>query len=246
MSARKGRAILGGSFNPPHIGHLRLVVEVYEALGGMIDGVDLMPCARPPHKDITHLLPFDLRAAMLDALVGDTPFLRCNRQESLRDGESYTWMTLQDCRKAAPDTDFYFIMGSVDFAQLPDWFRGLELPALCHFVVAPRGEDTVEAFAATTRAFWPKAEERPCALPGGSCTALTGEGGGSGGLAYFLPLPRLDVSASYLRRLWLAGRSLDYLVPEAALRLLRESRHIVDACWRGAGHSAQRDFRSKS
>ncbi|GFH62729.1 MAG: nicotinate-nucleotide adenylyltransferase [Candidatus Desulfovibrio kirbyi] len=224
---QKGRAILGGSFNPPHIGHLRLAVEVFEVLGGMVDGVDLMPCARPPHKDIAHLLPFNLRADMVDAAVADMPFLRCNRQEVLRDGASYTWSTLRDCRKAAPDTTFYFVLGSPDFTLLPSWHRGNELPSLCHFVIVPRHKDTVKDFVETARSFWPNAKERPSSVPDARCMSLTG-----GGLAYFLSLPRLDVSASYLRNLWLAGRSLKYFVPESALRLLRESARIVDASWR--------------
>ena len=48
---RPGRAILGGSFNPPHVGHLRLAVEAREALSHLVQGVDLVPCAQPPHKN---------------------------------------------------------------------------------------------------------------------------------------------------------------------------------------------------
>ena len=88
---RPGRAILGGSFNPPHVGHLRLAVEAREALGDLVRGVDMVPCAQPPHKKTGHLLPFELRAAMLEAALAPLPWLRCNRLEALRDGPSYTW-----------------------------------------------------------------------------------------------------------------------------------------------------------
>ena len=83
---RPGRAILGGSFTPPHVGHLRLAVEAREALGDLVRGVDMVPCARPPHKKTGHLLPFELRAAMLEAALAPLPWLRCNRLEALRDG----------------------------------------------------------------------------------------------------------------------------------------------------------------
>ena len=58
-----GRALLGGSFNPPHVGHLRLAIEVREALGGLVDMLDLVPCGNPPHKEPDSLLPFALAAA---------------------------------------------------------------------------------------------------------------------------------------------------------------------------------------
>ncbi|MSS28637.1 nicotinate (nicotinamide) nucleotide adenylyltransferase [Desulfovibrio sp. PG-178-WT-4] len=226
---RPGRAILGGSFNPPHVGHLRLAVEAREALGHLVQGVDLVPCAQPPHKKTGNLLPFELRAAMLEAALAPLPQLRCNRLEALRDGPSYTWDTLRAYHAAEPGTDFYFLLGSPDFALLPTWQRGLELPRLCHFVVVPRGDLTPDEFMDMTRALWPTASEHPSALPGGVCMALPG-----GGLAYFLPLPWLAVSASRIRELWLAGRSVDYLVPEAALNLLRTHRQAIAAHWREA------------
>ena len=52
-----GRALLGGSFNPPHIGHLRLAIEVREALGTLVDSLVLVPCGNPPHKRADSLLP---------------------------------------------------------------------------------------------------------------------------------------------------------------------------------------------
>ena len=123
---RPGRAILGGSFNPPHVGHLRLAVEAREALGDLVRGA-----------------------------LAPLPWLRCNRLEALRDGPSYTWDTLQAYRAAEPDTDFYFLLGSPDFALLPTWHRGLELPRLCHFVVVPRGDLTAEEFTDMAGALCP-------------------------------------------------------------------------------------------
>lgn len=224
---RPGRAILGGSFNPPHVGHLRLAVEAGEALGPLVQGVDLVPCARPPHKKNDNLLPFELRAAMLEAALAPLPRLRCNRLEALRDGPSYTWDTLQAYRAAEPEAELYFLLGSPDFALLPTWRRGLELPRLCHFVVAPRGGLTPEEFTDMTRALWPAATPHPSPLPGGHCMALPG-----GGLAHFLPLPWLDVSASRIRELWLAGRNVNHLMPEAALNLLEKHRQDIAAYWR--------------
>ncbi len=228
LAYRPGLAVLGGSFNPPHVGHLRLAVEAREALGGLISRVDLVPSAHPPHKKNQHLLPFELRAAMLEAAAQPLPWLRCNRLESLREGPSYTWDTLRAYHAAEPERKIYFLLGSPDFALLSTWHHGLELPALCDFVVVPRGEQNAEEFMATARALWPQAQAHPPLLPGSVCMALPG-----GGLAHFLPLPWLAVSASRIRELWLAGRSVEYLVPEAALALLQAYRRTALRHWRG-------------
>ena len=221
-----GRAVLGGSFNPPHVGHLRLAIEAREALGDLVQGVDLVPCAVPPHKAQRGMLPFDLRAQMLEACAEGLPWLRCNRIESLRQGPSYTWDTLLAYRQAEPETALYFILGSTDFALLSTWHKGLELPALCNFVVIPRNGHSAADFLSTARGLWPQARQLPPLLPACPCVALPG-----GGVAHFLSVPWLAVSASRVRRLWLAGRNVDFLVPEAALRVLRGHANIVRHHW---------------
>ena len=219
-----GRAILGGSFNPPHIGHLRLAIEARECLGDLVNGVDLVPCAVPPHKDAKGLLPFGLRADMVQACTDTLPWLACNRLEEQRQGPSYTWDTLVTYKAQAPQRPLYFILGNMDFAQLPLWHRGLELPTLCHFVVVAREE--ARPFAAVVREAWPEAQERAPLLPGCPCLALPG-----GGLAHFLPLPRLDVSSSQIRRLWLAGRCVDFLLPEPVLQMLHAHASEIREHW---------------
>jgi nicotinate-nucleotide adenylyltransferase len=225
-SARPGRALLGGTFNPLHIGHLRFAVEAREALGDMVDGVDLTPTVMPPHKESEKLLPFELRASMVKAAAADTPGLRCHYMEALRQGPSYTWDILSAARTQYPDTDFYFLLGMPDFAQLPTWFRGLELPGLCHFVVSPRSGMGAEIFKSLTLRLWPDAREHPPLLRGGMCMALP-----RGGLAHFLPSPALEISASDIRRRWLAGLSIAWLVPSSVQRILEESRHIAQTRW---------------
>ena len=225
-SPRPGRAILGGSFNPPHVGHLRLAIEAREALGDLVQGVDMVPCAVPPHKAQNGMLPFELRARMVEACAASIPWLRCNRAEALRQGPSYTWDTLCAYREAEPQTELYFILGSPDFALLSTWHRGLELPRLCHFVVVPRKGHTAGDFIAAAKALWPTAQQRPPVLPGCECMALLG-----GGLAHFLDVPWLAVSASRVRQLWLAGRNVDFLVPDAALQILLNNAQAVRQHW---------------
>lgn len=222
-----GRGILGGSFNPVHVGHLRLAIEVREALGGLVDGIDLVPAGNPPHKQAESLLPFALRAAMLEAAIAPYPFLACNRMEELASGPSYTWDTLLAYGQRLPGQELYFIMGSADFALLPTWHRGLELPGLCHFVVVPRGGMDVHAFADMVCAIWPAASPHAPVLSEGACMALPG-----GRLAHYLPLPWLAVSASRIRQRLLAGKNIDWLMPEAALELLHSHAKDIDCHWK--------------
>ena len=220
------RALLGGSFNPLHVGHLRLAIEAREALGDLVQGVDMIPCAVPPHKAQSGMLPVELRASMVEACAASIPWLRCNRVEAQRQGPSYTWDTLRACREAEPRTELYFILGSPDFALLSTWHRGLELPSLCNFVVVPRKGHTANDFVAAAQALWSSARQRQPVLPGCVCVCLPG-----GGLAHFLDVPWLAVSASRVRQLWLAGRNVDFLVPDAALQILRNNAQTVRHHW---------------
>ena len=221
-----GRALLGGSFNPPHVGHLRLAIEARDALGDLVQCVDMVPCAVPPHKAQSGMLTFDLRASMVEACAASIPWLRCNRVEAQRQGPSYTWDTLRACREAEPHTELYFILGSPDFALLSTWHRGLELPSLCNFVVVPRKGHSANDFVAAAQALWPSARQRQPMLPGCVCVCLPG-----GGLAHFLDVPWLAVSASRVRQLWLAGRNVDFLVPDAALQILQNNSQTVRQHW---------------
>ena len=221
-----GIGILGGSFNPVHVGHLRLALEVLEAPAAALEYVDLLPCAEPPHKPQEGILPFELRAALLEVAVRHIPRLRVNRLEGLRSGPSYTWDTLTVYAAQYPGQRPLFILGGEDFATLPQWFRGLELPRLADFVVVPRAGAERGAFLRAAAALWPDAREAEAQFPGGARAVLP-----EGGQLLFLPLPRLDISASLIRERWLAGRDIHFLVPDAAVALLHAHRDVVAACW---------------
>ncbi|MDL2272823.1 nicotinate-nicotinamide nucleotide adenylyltransferase, partial [Desulfovibrio sp. OttesenSCG-928-I05] len=89
--------IFGGSFNPPHIGHMRLALEVQEALRP--DRLDFLPTAVSPHKGRRQVLPFTTRARMLEESIKGIPGLAVNPMESERDGPSYTVDTLRIYRE---------------------------------------------------------------------------------------------------------------------------------------------------
>ncbi len=215
--------LLGGSFNPPHIGHLRLAIEVREALS--LDRVDFIPCSVPPHKKAEGLLPFAMRAEMLEEAVKGRPGLAVNCLEGRRSGPSYTFDTLSLLRAEEPETEFFFILGREDFFFLSEWHKGMLLPSLCSFAVIPRGDPDPQSFFDAARSFW--------------SGLIFGENGGLwsavtqwGTMLVFMPLPRLDISASFLRARWLAKRDTSFITPEGVTLILDRSRREIEDIWR--------------
>ncbi len=223
----KPLVLLGGSFNPIHIGHIRLALEIAEHMP--VTRVDLIPSAEPPHKDAQGILPFALRLAMLEASVKDMELLRVNPLESARKGPSYTWHTLQAYRQENPAVPLLFVVGGEDLSALPHWYRGIELPTLANIAMVPRAGNELEFFTQTVKEYWPHAQfsdDAVTATLDGVATAF----GGSTQLLY-MPLPRLDISASAIRQRWLHGKCVRYLMPDAALDMLNDAHDVARACW---------------
>lgn len=248
--------ILGGTFNPVHNGHLRHAVEVGEALG--LERVMLTPCASPPHKSMNELLPFELRVAFLREAVRGLPMLDVSTLEGDLEGPSYTWASLSEWhrRYGAPVAEAdgaggvragdmmpdaaarpYFMMGAESFAALDTWRRGLEMPKLAHLVMVPRGGEERALFRANVRRFWPETVLPEDAGMDGVCDPFQSEtvnlagaiaGGGS---CTFLPVPRLDISSTFVRQRWREGRSLAGLVPKTVLAMMKEEEATLKAVW---------------
>lgn len=239
-------ALLGGSFNPLHYGHLRLAVEVREAISP--DSVVFIPCANPPHKDESGLLPFELRAAILEEAVKNRPGFQVSRMEAERSGPSYTVDTLFNYRVLHPDAEIFFIMGAEDFKGIRAWKDWRALPALAQLLVVARQGVEADEFAGWVAAYWPESLSCPASglcpesfhalrlsfsLPGLPLPEEYSFQGKSSanGLVHYLDLPRLDISASLIRERWLHSRSIDYWVPEAVTALLESDRKAAEAHW---------------
>ncbi len=220
--------IFGGTFNPVHLGHMRLVVEVLESVHPA--RLDLLPSARPPHKGGRRLLPFGLRVELLEAATRGMDFVRVNSLENERDTPSYTVDTLRIYREREPGFRLFFILGAEDFSAIATWQQWEMLPHLADIVVVPRSGAAEEVFSDTVRDLWPKAA--PTASPfaaGDVAYALPGVP--DAGLFIHLPLPRLDIRAELIRERLLAGRSARFLVPDPVHALL-ESHPEAMTIWR--------------
>ena len=128
-------AILGGTFDPVHYGHLHLADAVRKALG--LREVRLVPAADPPHRTAPRTSARD-RVAMLDLAVRDFPGLVVDTREIDRGGKSYTVDTLESLRVERARAPLWLLMGADQFRSLPGWHRWRELFGLAHVVVAPR------------------------------------------------------------------------------------------------------------
>ncbi|MFC6275744.1 nicotinate-nucleotide adenylyltransferase [Levilactobacillus tangyuanensis] len=132
-TAKKRRVgILGGTFNPPHLGHLVIADQVATQLG--LDEVRFMPDAEPPHVDRKLAIPAAQRVAMVKAAIADNPLFKLELTEVERGGRSYTYDTMVQLTRAHPENQYYFIIGGDMVAYLPKWYRIEELEKLVQFV----------------------------------------------------------------------------------------------------------------
>jgi nicotinate-nucleotide adenylyltransferase len=135
--------LFGGTFDPPHVGHLVTAVNVRYALG--LDSVVLMVANSPWQKDGTRpISPAADRLAMVEAAVAEVEGLIAGDAEIRRGGPSFTADTLQGMATCYPDAELYTIVGDDAAAGLTTWQRYDEVVALSHLVVVDRPGEQVE------------------------------------------------------------------------------------------------------
>ncbi|MFO1311307.1 MAG: nicotinate-nucleotide adenylyltransferase [Burkholderiales bacterium] len=128
-------AILGGTFDPVHNGHLGLAEDVRRALA--LAEVRLVPAGDPPHRGGPVASGRD-RVAMLRLAVAGRPGLVVDPREVMRPGKSYTVLTLEELRQEWPERPLLLLVGADAFLGFPTWHRWRDLFALAHVVVAAR------------------------------------------------------------------------------------------------------------
>lgn len=188
MAAGDPRVLLGGTFDPVHVGHLGLAEDVRAALG--VERVDLVPAGDPPHRpppgaSAPH------RRAMLELALRGRAGLAIDDRELRRAGPSYTVLTLEELRRESPHRPIVLAMGADAFRGLPAWHRWTRILDLAHVAVAARPGDPFDADLPDALA--PLWRERRVA----DAAALRRADAGA---ILVVPIVPRDVSASAIRR----------------------------------------------
>jgi nicotinate-nucleotide adenylyltransferase len=180
--------ILGGTFNPPHLGHLVCAQEAYGEL--TLDRVLLIPTRIPPHKSVEYEPGPEHRLELCRlAVAGDERFA-VSDMELQRDGPSYTVDTLRMLSTQAPQDELVLILGGDIAAGLTEWHEPEQVLELATVAIAERRGTSRDAVDTTL------AELR------------------GGDRARFFAMPRIEVSSTMLRRRVGAGEPIRYFVPD--------------------------------
>jgi nicotinate-nucleotide adenylyltransferase len=188
--------VLGGAFNPPHVGHLTIAQEAHARLG--LDEVLFVPMARAPHREIEPEPGPEVRLRLVELAVAGDARLTASSLEVDRGGRSYTGDTLRALRDAGPADELVLILGGDAAAGLPDWREPQAILELASVAVADRGDYARERVG----------------------EALAGLRGAE--RIGFFEMPRIDVSSSMVRRRVAEGLPVRYLVPDVVAEEIAE------------------------
>lgn len=196
--------VLGGTFDPPHLGHVQVATDVADALA--LDRVLWIPAATPPHKRGRPLSPGAVRMAMVEAACASDPRFRADPLELDRAGVSYTVDTLRALKEREPEAELFLILGVDQFRTLDTgWKDPAEVVRLATLAVMDRGGMA--------------ARDHVPPVPGIES-------------AVFVPVRRVDVSATEVRRRVAAGEEVSGLVPPGVEEIIRR-----EGLYRPAGAS---------
>jgi len=191
--------IMGGSFDPIHLGHLIVAERAREALGA--DRVLFIPCNIPPHKDAAGLTSGRHRLRMIELAAAGNPRFRASDIELRRGGVSYTVETIEELRNLhGRGAKLWFIIGADSLRELTTWRDYRRLLRLCTVVTAGRPGVALDRWRGARGAF------------GGREIARLKK--------HFLDAPLIGISSSEIRRRRQAGMSIRYLVPPAVERYI--------------------------
>ena len=191
--------IFGGTFNPPHQGHLRLAKEVRDALD--FDKVIIIPAGVPPHKEQT--CPIDpLRRLEMCRLTFNEDFFEISDIEIKREGKSYTIDTLHTLSELYPGSELYLITGSDMLSSFTQWYKYKEILSLCCLVSASREKEFMPNLTPFTE--FEKSK------------------------IIFLPLPPIEISSSEVRERVREGREFSSLVAEETGDYIIKNRLYFD------------------
>lgn len=191
--------IFGGAFNPVHNGHLALAEQYKKALS--LDRIIFIPTANPPHKSSDELIDGKHRINMLGLCVGENELV--SDIEFMRDGKSYTYLTIRELKEKYPDDEFFLIVGADQFFYFEKWYKFEEIVSACTVVTAAREKNQYDEML-EFKAEHPKLKD-----------VVVSE------------FDVIDISSSQIRDMIKNGEDVSYYIPESVNRYIKEHRLYV-------------------
>jgi len=188
--------ILGGAFNPPHIGHLVCAQEALLQLE--LDKVVFMPVGEAPHRELVGDPGMEARLELVELAIADDSRFEASRLEVERSGPSYTADTLRTLREQSADDELFLILGGDQAAALASWHEPEEVLALAQLAVVERTNWSRNAIGIKIGRM--KGAER----------------------IRYIDMPIIQVSSSAIRRRVAAGLPIRYLVPDSVATYIAE------------------------
>ena len=189
--------VLGGTFDPVHLGHLILAEEARDQLG--LSVVYFVPAGDPPHKQGRHLAPVEERLHMIELAIAGNDAFRASRADADRPGPHYTLDMVHILQAQIPrEGELYFLMGYDSLAELPTWHRARELVAACHLVALTRHDVPLD---------WDYLESQ---LPGVRERVT------------LLDMPELEIASHQIQERIHTCRTIRYLVPDAVCSYIEQ------------------------
>ncbi|MBJ7554272.1 putative nicotinate-nucleotide adenylyltransferase [Marinomonas spartinae] len=205
-----GTAIMGGTFDPIHNGHLRAAVEIVDRFA--FRALRLIPCYQPVHKGQPSVTA-QQRLDMVEKAISCDERLLVDSREILRKGPSYSIDTLKEIRQeVGPDEPLIMVLGMDSFLSLPTWHNWQALIEYAHLLVVSRPGwepdfiSELQTFCENCRAT--SAHELQCA---------------PSGFVWFEMLPSLEISSSMIRALCKKQESIAYLLPEPVQNYIKQN-----------------------
>ena len=185
-------AILGGSFNPVHYGHLKMAEAAMES--SHFSKILFIPTGTPYHKEQKSLLPFSDRLKLLEMAIENCPDFTFSPIEGEREGNSYTFDTVRELLRQNPTESYSLLIGTDQFLTLRSWHKIAELGKLVDFYIANRnGEMAFSTFQKEKEAL-----EKELSL---HCKLF--------------PMPAIDLSSTEIRNRLKEGKSIHGMLPKS-------------------------------
>lgn len=196
----KKTGIMGGTFNPIHMGHLLLAETAriqYE-----LDEVLFIPSGKSYQKQNLEIPAGKVRADMTLLAVDENPYFFVSYMEIERPGNTYTYETLKALKQQEPDTEFYFILGADSLFSMETWKHPEEIFASCTILVAARNEKDQREIEA--KIFNLQEKYHAC--------------------IHFLSCEKTDISSTQIRKLIREGKSVRHLVPDKVIQYIEKKK----------------------